>query len=179
MKILLTYFKPFGSIALNSSEEVAKLLPEFDSVGLDVSYDNDYNTLLEFIDGKEYDYIVMLGQAAKRSDVCIEIRAVNACNTNLADNFGVLPSEAVEAEESEYLYSNINVDALFNDNVIKSEDAGKYLCNYMYYKVLSNITKNAIFIHLPLFKGQVLDKDAKYELNELVSIVKGTIEKLG
>ena len=154
MKILLTYFKPFGNIGTNSSECVANRL-NIDKIGLDVSYENDFVRVKEALDRGSCDFILMLGQAAGREKISIEKRARNYANPTLKDNLGVLPAEVIENGNDEFLYTSFDTKKLLSGDVKESDDAGSYLCNYLYYKVLSNLTRNALFVHLPLFSGQV------------------------
>ncbi len=154
MKILLTYFKPFGNIGTNSSECVANRL-NIDKIGLDVSYENDFVRVKEAFDRGSCDFILMLGQAAGRERISVEKRARNYANPTLKDNLGVLPAEVIENGNDEFLYTSFDTKNLLSGDVKESDDAGSYLCNFLYYKVLSNLTKNALFVHLPLFSGQV------------------------
>ncbi|MBO7658106.1 MAG: hypothetical protein J6T65_02215, partial [Clostridia bacterium] len=84
-----------------------------------------------------------------------EKRARNYANPALKDNLGVLPAEVIEDGNDEFLYTSFDTQKLLSGDVKESDDAGSYLCNFLYYKVLSNLTKNALFVHLPLFTGQV------------------------
>ncbi|MBO4363590.1 MAG: hypothetical protein J5912_04330 [Clostridia bacterium] len=154
MKILLTYFKPFGNIGTNSSECVANRL-NIGKIGLDVSYGNDFARVKEAFDRGGYDFIIMLGQAAGREKISVEKRARNCANPALKDNLGVLPAEVIEDGNDEFLYTSFDTQKLLSGDAKESDDAGSYLCNFLYFKVLSNLTKNALFVHLPLFTGQV------------------------
>lgn len=178
MKILLTYFKQFGFVNNNSSEEVAKRI-DINKIGLDVSYEKDFDKVkVEYLNGK-YDFIIMLGQAARRQYISIERRAKNYNNPNLKDNLGFLPNEVIEEDNEEYLYTSFDIDKLLSDVVRESDDAGSYLCNYLYYKVLANLTKNPLFIHLPLYNGQIDDKTIpSLDLDLMVEEIKEIIKKI-
>ena len=178
MKILLTYFKPFGLINSNSSEQVASKL-DVNKIGLDVSYEKDFNKLKEEYLSGDYDFIIMLGQSAKRRFISIEKRAKNYNNPNIKDNYGTLPSELIEGGNEEYLYTSFDINKLLTDVVKESSDAGSYLCNYLYYKVLSNLTKNSLFIHLPLYSGQIEDETIpSLDLDLMVREIKEIIKKI-
>lgn len=178
MKILLTYFKQFGAINNNSSEEVAKRI-DINKIGLDVSYEKDFDKVkVEYISGN-YDCVIMLGQAAKRQYLSIERRAKNYNNPELKDNFSYFSRDVIEEGNEEYLYTSFDVAKLLDEFVEESNDAGSYLCNYLYYKVLSNLTKNAIFIHLPLYSGQIDDDTIpSLDLELMIEKINGIIKKI-
>ena len=148
-KILFTCFKPFGGREKNGSYEIVKNLG-FDYVLLDVSFAevDDFISKLDL----DLDYLILVGEAIKREDITFEIRAKNIADGK--DNKGVTKcAEKIKVDGKEYLYTNIKIP----ENFLISEDAGTYLCNYIYYSALDKfLTKktNVIFIHLPDYCGK-------------------------
>ena len=142
--IVVTYFEPFGGRETNTSEEVAKLLPQYFSIELPVSWIDVGNVLLEKLP-KGTKYLFLLGEAGKYQDVTVELVARNIANGE--DNKHIKKEEEIIGD------NNLTTSTMFNKkdlNVNYSTNAGKYLCNYSYYFSLKNIKgTNIVFIHLP------------------------------
>lgn len=83
MKMLITAFEPFSGSALNSSWEVALLLP--DAIGdcivvkelLPVDFMSAGDKLLKFIEKHSPDVVISLGQSRKFAGLSIERVALN------------------------------------------------------------------------------------------------------
>ena len=86
MKITITAFEPFGGFNTNSSYVALSKLSNLaiDKIVLPVSYPDAYVTLKETI--KETNFIILLGMAAKREKVSIEVRAKNLLDFRIPDN---------------------------------------------------------------------------------------------
>lgn len=102
--------------------------------------------------------ILMLGVAGRRRTVCVEVRAVNAA-ADAPDAQHCHPAgRAVVAGAPPVLGSSANAArlraALRRVPADLSRDAGRYLCNALYFQVLRNIAPSptlvpAVFIHIP------------------------------
>jgi pyroglutamyl-peptidase len=108
--------------------------------------DNDFviseKQLKNEIKNNEYDIIFSLGQKLKVKSIYIEIVARN------------------ESEKLETNYDYIGLKNYMEDyfKIKISENAGKYLCNNIYYKGLKYIYDNKlktkmVFIHIPYLKN--------------------------
>ena len=177
MKILVTAFSPFGSDTINPSQEVLKYIDE-DKIVLPVSYKRAKEALMDALDKYKPSFILSLGLAGTRKDVSIEEKAINLMGASVKDNDGVLLNEEIIKGEAE-LYTNVDINSLIkklnDNNVYKSSDCGKYICNEVYYLSLYHNYKNALFIHLPPIKE--MREDGK-ELSYLVDVVKKVIKIL-
>ena len=159
-KILFTCFKPFGGRNINSSYEIIKQL--------NVNYqlvDVTYKEVQEFVNNIDdsYDYIILTGEAIKRDNLTIEQIAKNLVNGK--DNDGVIK------DNEQIVIGGIDLNTNFDieNDIEKSYDAGSYLCNYIYYKILNkfkNTNTKVTFIHFPNHEGkeQLLIK----EMTELI-----------
>ena len=172
MKILVTAFEPFGDSALNSSWEVAKLLP--DSIGsckitkglLPVDFRTAGDRLRSYIERHTPDVVLMLGQSRKFAGLSIERVALNLMDAANPDNSGYIPvNELIHADGATAYLTTFPVreltEACHHKGIAAqiSNSAGTYVCNRVYYEALYLIAKNslpvqALFIHLPFIPEQ-------------------------
>ena len=178
--ILVTAFKPFGQYRLNSSFEAlskVKLDNSFIKAFLSVDLSNSKEELETLINRYNPTHIIHFGQAP-RDKISIEKRAINNLTFIIKDNGDNFPqNEPIIDGNPEFLYTKIDSDSLYrqlkhnNIHVELSLDAGKFICNYVYYLSLNTGLKS-IFIHLPLYKGQEEKDDNKsLDLNELIKAI--------
>ena len=131
-EIVLTYFEPFGGRETNTSEEVVSQLSTYFSFELPVSWENAGKVLLENLP-KETKYLFLVGEAKSYHDVTVELVARNLASG--IDNNGVKKEETIGE-------NNLITPIVFGKkdlSVNYSYNAGKYLCNYIYYFSLKNI----------------------------------------
>jgi len=181
MKILVTAFEPFGSNALNSSQEVAALLP--DAIGecvvvrelLPVDFRTAGKQLRSLIEWHAPDVVLMLGQSRKFAGLSIERVALNLMDTANPDNSGYSPvNEVIHADGATAYLTTFPVRELTEGCHQKgiaaqiSNSAGTYVCNCVYYEALYLIAKNrlpvqVLFIHLPFIPEQGKSPDVAKE----------------
>ena len=169
MKILVTAFKPFNKQLINHSSEVLKYIENVDKVILDVVYDDCYIKLSNMYNLNDYDLIIALGEARMRNILTVEKYAKNIASCSLPDNNNVLLKDhQIIENEQEILSTNLNLD-LIKDIASISNDAGKFVCNNLYFHLLHNYPNKSLFIHIPECKG--LD-DYKSHANQIENIIK-------
>ena len=165
-EIVVTYFEPFGGRDTNTSKEVASLLSSYFSIELPVSWDNAEKVLLDNLT-KNTKCLFLLGEAKSYQDVTVELVARNIANG--VDNYGVQKIEENIGQdnlETSIDFSKANLRVNYSDN------AGKYLCNYIYYFSLKNIKgTNIVFIHLPYPRDDLSTIDMKEKVEEVISYV--------
>lgn len=179
MRIVITAFEPFGEFDTNSSYLALERLNYLDieRVVLPVSYPDAYVVLREIV--KECDFIILLGMAASRNKISIEERAKNLLEFKIPDNNRqIITNTLISYEADEFLYSKVDIDNLINYlnkdfDLYKSNDAGTYICNYLYFKVLQTYDAPSIFIHLPNYKTQDDFKKLDTFFNKLINYIKG------
>lgn len=172
MKVLVTSFKPFNNSINNYSTEVVKYLKNVDKELLDVVYDECYKTLQEKYNLDEYDLIIATGEARMRDVITLEIQAKNISSCSLKDNNDVLKqNEIIKNDAKELIKTNVKID-LVSDLIKFSEDAGKFVCNNLYYHLLYNYPNKSLFIHVP----NCFDKEEEYIKN--ANVIQKVIEKL-
>ena len=180
MHITITAFEPFGGFSTNSSYIALTKLNDFDidKILLPVSYPDAYCVLKETI--KECDFIILLGMAAKREKVSIEDRAKNLLDFRIPDNNRqIITKRKIAFEEQDTLYTKVDIDKMLKflnrneDLVYKSNDAGEYICNYLYFKVLQEFNVPSIFIHIPNYHTDEEFEKLDTILKEIINYIKG------
>lgn len=143
MRILFTAFEGDD----NSSKILLDKIDNDDKLYLEIDFEGSEGQLKKKLQENKYDLIVSFGQAPINKDV-IKIEIIGRGDREYKTN---------------YNYEQL-ADELRNDyEVIVSEDAGKYLCNNIYYYGLkyiddNNLNTKMIFIHIPL-KDEISDFD--------------------
>lgn len=177
-KILITGFCPFLGEKINPSEILLDWLKQdftlqkkVDTLLLPVSFAHAVPTLQQHIAQKKYQIILMLGQAGGRDKVCLERVALNWVETEKPDEDGQTPRQGeILAGGESALFSTLPL-TLWKEHLQKknlpvsiSLSAGGYVCNYVYYRILSQLRNTqssscqACFIHVPYLPEQVVHK---------------------
>lgn len=159
MKILLTYFEPFGGKTTNTTMKVSEYINGVDKILLPVSYERAVKELLVGYNKYKPDYIISLGEAQRSGKIEIEKFAHNIKGASLPDNDGVLVENELITEGPLALTPNKDIfeitKTLQNEGypVIVSHTAGGFICNLVMYNTLTlkenGLLKDAAFIHLP------------------------------
>ena len=169
MKVLITGFGRFpGAPANPTTPLVARLVRAGHRRGLDcvahvfaTRYAAVDRELPALIAAHRPDAILMFGLAGRRRQVCIEMLARNRMSTIFPDAGGTLPQRATIAADAPTLlhghapFSRLLAAARTTRVATRfSRDAGKYLCNYIYWRALEAAAQpggphRAVFIHVP------------------------------
>jgi len=168
MKVLIAGFGPFPGAPWNPSGHLATALARRRRpalAGIEItshvfatayaSVDRDLRKLL----AQKPDVILIFGLAAPRRHICIETRARNARSLVFPDAGGSRSERAaIETGEPRELTGNAPFAQLL-DAVRRtalparlSQDAGRYLCNYTYWRALEHSHDNhplVQFVHIP------------------------------
>lgn len=194
IRVLLTGFSPFGKYVENSSLTTAQQVVAQGVQGVElflrmlpVSFERVASALHEAVEETHPDLIVMLGQAALSEKMRLERIAINLMDAKSADNDGMVPDEApIYPNEPAALFTKLPIKKLCafmveqGLPVVVSNSCGLFVCNRLYYEALRlcEHTPNmkAIFVHLPLFKGQTDAPDgAGVKLLEMARVVQEVI----
>ena len=195
MKVLLTGFEPYGKYVENSSWATAQHVVAQGVMGVElflkrmpVSFHRVVAELSTAVDEVHPDLIVMLGQAALSDKVRLERIAINMMDSKKGDNDGVVPDEElIYPHESTALLTKLpikNMCASIAERgipVVVSNTCGLYVCNRLYYEALrlcEHAPKmKAIFVHVPLYKGQIgVPDNLGMDLHEMAGAVKAVLE---
>ena len=145
-KSFITYFEPFGGRSINASKEiVTSLTTNFEVVGLPVSWKRTLPIISKMLN-EDPEYIFLVGEAGNYQNVTVELVARNICSGMDEDGVKKDKDHILRATPKE-IPTNFNVEGL---KCITSTNAGRFLCNYVYYICLlrTEVTK-IIFIHVP------------------------------
>lgn len=169
--LLLTGFGPFPGVEINPTAAVCEALngsvannSPIQTAVFNVDFLSIENQLRKTWGESPPTKIVLLGVAIGRSVIGIETRAVNRRQANRPDAKGFLPAENQRLSSAYPLDYALN--AKINDQAIvsqlndlelwaeSSKDAGRYLCNGVYFHALERATQctvppQCVFVHLP------------------------------
>jgi pyroglutamyl-peptidase len=165
MRVLITGFGPFPGAPFNPSAALAKALARRRRPALaDIerathifattyaSVDRDLPKLL----AQKPDIVLMFGVAGRRRQLCIETRARNAVSLLFPDASGHRPRHGViklhgpAARTGNAPFARLAGAA--GPKARLSRDAGRYLCNYVYWRALEHVrgTRPLVqFVHIP------------------------------
>jgi pyroglutamyl-peptidase len=165
MRVLITGFGPFPGAPFNPSAMLAKALarrrrPALAGIERVVhvfattyaSVDRDLPNLL----AQKPDIVLLFGVAGRRRHLCIETRARNAVSLLFPDAGGHRPARGViKLRGPATLAGNAPFARLAGAAGTRarlSRDAGRYLCNYVYWRALEQVhgTRPLVqFVHIP------------------------------
>jgi pyroglutamyl-peptidase len=165
MRVLITGFGPFPGAPFNPSAALAKTLARRHRpalAGIDrvvhvfattyASVDRDLPKL--FAQKPKPDIVLMFGVAGRRHQLCIETQARNAVSLLFPDAGGHRPRHGViKLHGPATLTGNAPFARLAGAAGTRlSRDAGRYLCNYVYWRALEQVrgTRPLVqFVHIP------------------------------
>jgi pyroglutamyl-peptidase len=168
MRVLITGFGPFPGAPFNPSAALAKALtrrrrPAFAAIERSThifattyaSVDRDLPKLLQ----QKPDIVLMFGVAGRRRHPCVETRARNAVSLLFPDAGGHRPEHGVitlrgpSARGGNAPFMRLAEATRTNAAPARlSRDAGRYLCNYVYWRALEQAPGNrplVQFVHIP------------------------------
>ena len=149
MKVLVTSFTPFYKSINNYSTEVINFIENVDKITIDVVYDKCYLDILNSFDLDSFDLIIAMGEARMRNELTLEIQAKNISSCSIADNSGVIKqNEVIDNSMEEVIQTKVDIDKV-KDLITFSYDAGKFVCNNLYFHLLKNYPHKSLFIHIP------------------------------
>lgn len=168
MRVLLAGFGPFPGAPFNPSAVLVQRLarrrrPALAALVRSIhvfattyaSVDRDLPRL--FAD--KPDLVLIFGLAGRRRQICVETRARNAVSVLFPDASGFRPqNQAIESGAPDALFGQAPVSRLLGAmraNTVPvrvSHDAGRYLCNYAYWRALERAPRGrpvVQFVHIP------------------------------
>lgn len=155
-------FEPFGGAAANTSRwiamEAARLRGD-EPVVLPVAYEEAADLALEAIAARSAEAVVLMGMSGPERIVGIEALAVNEDRCTMPDNRGVLretgapiAADGPTALEGRWDFEGLRAAFIRRGVPARiSRDAGRFLCNHLYYEVLRRApaSTRCVFLHVP------------------------------
>lgn len=193
-KILVTGFVRFLGEATNPTQhildEIKAELPFIETLLLPVSFQQSWKLLEVKLNSKEYDYVLMLGQAGGRECVEFERVALNWIETSHPDEDGRTPEVGKIGSGADVYFSSFPIEQVISNLKVRkvptrvSLSAGGYVCNYLYYNCLHYLAGSAsktkaCFIHVPYLPVQIVGKSSKtpfMALSVMLEAIRITIE---
>ena len=199
MNILITGFEPFQQDLTNPSWEIAKALNGLHichyhicTVCLPVVFGQAAQVLTQAIEAYKPDYVICLGVAANRNAISLERVAINLDDARITDNAGNQPiDQAIDPQGSPAFFSGLPIKTIFQklqQNKIAvevSNTAGTYVCNHVFYHLMSIIRQTHIkggFIHVPALpemvqsNGTAQGMDLNTQIQAIRLIIETTIQ---
>lgn len=171
-RVLLTSFEPFGGQAVNSSQEVARVVSQSPPPGVELrwlSLPVTAGVCVEqawaVVEAWRPELVLALGQAGSSPRVRLEDRASNFDHFHFPDNGGQLRELcAIVPDGPAVLRTRVSVPTLLSqmsDHPVEpSFSAGSFVCNHLYYHLLYRAERmpaaRILFVHLPLLPEQRL-----------------------
>ena len=163
-KIVLTGFKPFLGDPINPSEIICQNIsdPDVHTQVLAVDFYQAFEELKIILQKENPEYVVLLGLASSRAQVSLEKVALNWNESKHPDEAGqfVSPSPIQPSDDRLALMTKFPINELQEYLIEKkypvkiSFSAGTYVCNNVYFKILSEFPDlKTIFIHVPNFEN--------------------------
>lgn len=177
MRVLVTGFAPFGPHASNPSTNLAHALHGMEHEGayfvafapLPVLYAEAAKAARTAAMHIQADAIVAIGLAAATGHVRIERQARNLSSATAPDAAGRLCADVViESGGHDALLTSLDADAIASEIAATgiacavSEDAGDYVCNDLYYRLLAAARRGEapsriLFVHIPENAAELTD----------------------
>ena len=187
LNIYLTGYGPFMTIKENPAEKVSSYIfqnySKLNTQTTNILYNQIFEVKTDYVDNnisklfdiiKKYEndeedkdknilhIIISIGVAENRKVNTLEIRGKNYIYDRIVDKI-------IDENKPEYYYSKTPIKYIikgiqnFNNTECKySNDAGTYLCNYMYFTTLSKCfdEKNmcSFFLHIPTLNNYSIEK---------------------
>ena len=187
LNIYLTGYGPFMTIKENPAEKVSSYIfqnySKLNTQTTNILYNQIFEVKTDYVDNnisklfdiiKKYEndeedkdknilhIIISIGVAENRKVNTLEIRGKNYIYDRIVDKI-------IDENKPEYYYSKTPIKYIikgiqnFNNSECKySNDAGTYLCNYMYFTTLSKCfdEKNmcSFFLHIPTLNNYSIEK---------------------
>lgn len=164
-KILITGFSPFLDHDVNPTQIIVQKLaeknkPYLKTQVLPTVFKYAFDVLQKAMSA-DVACVLMLGLASSRDDISLEKIALNWVETQRPDNQGqVYEPQMIDVQFPLALMTKIDLNTLKSELSSQGIDAelsfsaGTYVCNYTYFKMLSQFPSTpCLFVHIPEFSS--------------------------
>ena len=183
MNILFTAFGPFDKFAENPSQLVLEELERISS-SLEnniFSYDLldvSFSAIDRYQINATHDFIIHMGVATGSKHMRFELMGKNEKEGKDVDGL-VLPKGPIFEGQSNIQTSFPlsvleNIVEKYKNEVVFSEDAGNYLCNYVYFNSLLSKRENTVvlFIHIADFQHSTLAPSCELQAKIILELIR-------
>ena len=145
--MLLTGFGAFSNIDPNPSSILVNYFPEHEVIPVSMS------AVDLFLKKKVFAKQIHFGVNDTSDKITIETCAYNEKNFRISDIDGITANGEIIEGGFKILETKFNLSSIIESDLIQfSNDPGRFVCNYLYYKSLMNSRGNSLFIHIPPFE---------------------------
>jgi pyroglutamyl-peptidase len=169
-RLLVTGFGPFPLVPRNPSGALARAVARHPRLGLagiearalvlETAYGAIDGALRPALAAWRPDAVLMIGVAARRRVVCVEVQALNRASRLFPDAGGRVGAGLALAPDLPLRLrtrapAGRILRALLRAGLPAraSRDAGRYLCNASYFALLAERVAPAAFVHVPMPRG--------------------------
>jgi pyroglutamyl-peptidase len=188
LTVLITGFEVFNQMEYNPSQVIVENIQQLECDGvktliLPVCFEHSFELLKNSLPNMKPSFILQLGVNAKISEVQIENLAINFNDARILDNSGNMPKHQRINPNLELAYA-ATIDPMWLSQQLNkfeitnsfSYSAGTFVCNYLYFRSLSELTIPCVFIHVPYYEQD--DLELKKIANAIILISKEMLNKL-
>jgi pyroglutamyl-peptidase len=192
MRILMTGFMPFPGVEVNPTQLLIRYfqdetvsLPDGVRVIAEVlptAFEASDERIRQLIRDEVPDVVLCLGVAQKRESINIERVAHNWDEATIPDNDGLqLSGQKIVADGAETYDSTLPIERMMaalqsaNLPAVFSDDAGRYVCNHVFYASRHEIATHGLnipcgFVHVPGLAG-TNEEFPGWEIERLLDVV--------
>jgi pyroglutamyl-peptidase len=186
MKVLVTAFGPFDGRLKNASSlalyELKRKVSDLKTRILPVDAVVAPARLKQALRQLRPDALIMLGEAVGSGQIRLETTAWNELDFAIPDLAGRQPrGKKIIRDAADVYHSTLPLQSIFvklqeQHQVCLSDDAGRYLCNQLFYVALAHLKKSSMsclagFIHLPLAQDYPTEQAAA-AVAEVISLLR-------
>jgi pyroglutamyl-peptidase len=190
MKALVTGFEPFGGDTVNPALEAIGLLKpclgplSIVTRKIPTIFGDAIAAIEAAIDETRPDFVLAVGQAGGRAELCLERVAINVDDARIPDNAGKRPIDApIVAGGPAAYFATLPIKAATQAlraaglPAAVSNTAGTFVCNHVFYGLMHSIAHRGGgmrggFLHIPLLPTQAARQRAAASM-ALEHIVQG------
>jgi pyroglutamyl-peptidase len=199
MRLLLTGFMPFPGVDVNPTQLLIRyfqdetvLLPDGVEVIAEVlptAFEASDERIRQLIRDEAPDVVLCLGVAQKRDSINIERVAHNWDEATIPDNEGLqLSGQKIVASGAETYLSTLPIERMMaalqaaNIPAVFSDDAGRYVCNHVFYASRHEIATRGLnipcgFVHVPGLVG-TSEEFPGWEIERLLDAVQACVKAI-
>ena len=172
MRALVTGFEPFGGDAINPSSLAVSRLPKrigntaVHTAVLPCSFEQSAEVLRQSIAEVKPDFVLCVGLAGGRTELCLERVGINVQDARIADNDGNQPIDVpVKKKGPAAYFATLPVKACVAEMrkaglpAAVSNTAGTFVCNHILYALMDMAQDHPAafrggFLHIPYVPAQ-------------------------
>ena len=199
MRLLMTGFMPFPGVDVNPTQLLVRYfqdetvsLPDGVEVIAEVlptAFEASEERIRQLIRDEAPDAVLCLGVAQKRDAINIERVAYNWDEATIPDNEGLqLSGQKIVADGAETYSSTLPVERMIaalqsaNLPAVFSDDAGRYVCNHVFYASRHEIATRGLqipygFVHVPGLAG-TSEEVPGWEIERLLDAVQACVKAI-